>query len=142
MAVALFGAVIAIYNYISNKVEFSFDEEIEEEKNEVKLDKKLTKKDLIKHWFLGLSQECAYNYERLQATGKCAAMIHIIKKLYTTKEEISAALKRYLVFFNTDHFIGTLIRICASMEEQRANGAEITDETINCLKRLMGRWQD
>ncbi len=141
MAVALFGAVIAIYNYISNKVEFSFDEEIEEEKNEVKLDKKLTKKDLIKHWFLGLSQECAYNYERLQATGTCAAMIHIIKKLYTTKEEISAALKRYLVFFNTEPgFIGTLIPgICASMEEQRANGAEITDETINSLRSgLMG----
>ena len=67
-------------------------------------------------------------------------MIHIIKKLYTTKEEISAALKRYLVFFTGLGFIGTLIPgICASMEEQRANGAEITDETINSLRSgLMG----
>ena len=141
MGVALFGAAIAVYNYVSNKAEFTFDDETEEDKNEIKLDRKLRKKDLVKHWFLGLSQECAYNYERLQATGTCAAMIPIIKRLYNTKEEVSAALKRYLVFFNTEPgFIGPLIPgICASMEEQRANGAEITDETINSLRSgLMG----
>ncbi len=141
MAVALFGAALAAYSYMSKEVEFSFNDEQQEQEYKVRLDKRLRKKDLVLHWFLGLSQEAAYNYERLQATGTCAAMIPIIKRLYDTKEEISAALKRYLVFFNTEPgFIGPLIPgICASMEEQRANGAEITDETINSLRTgLMG----
>lgn len=143
MAIALFGAALAAYSYMSSaQKEFLLDDESEEKpEHEIKLNKKLRKKDLILHWFLGLSQECAYNYERLQATGTCAAMIPIIKRLYSTKEEISAALKRYLVFFNTEPgFIGTLIPgICASMEEQRSNGVDITDEAINSLRTgLMG----
>ena len=142
MSIALFGAALATYSFASKGVKFSFDDEAtEKQEHKVQLNKKLRKKDLILHWFLGLSQEAAYNWERLQATGTCAAMIPIINRLYKTKEEKSAALKRYLVFFNTEPcFIGPLIPgICASMEEQRANGAEITDETTNSLRAgLMG----
>ncbi|ADL69230.1 PTS system mannose/fructose/sorbose family IID component [Thermoanaerobacterium thermosaccharolyticum DSM 571] len=102
---------------------------------------KLRKRDLIFHWLLGYSNETCYNYERLQALGTTAAMYPIIKRLYKSKEDISKALKRYLVFFNTEpSFIGTIIHgICASMEEQRANGANITDEDTNALRTgLMG----
>ena len=48
---------------------------------------------------------------------------------------------RYLVFFNTEpSFIGNVIPgICASLEEKRANGADISDEMINGLRTgLMG----
>lgn len=102
---------------------------------------KLRKRDLIFHWLLGYSNETCYNYERLQALGTTAAMYPIIKRLYKSKDDISKALKRYLVFFNTEpSFIGTIIHgICASMEEQRANGANITDEDTNALRTgLMG----
>ena len=42
----------------------------------------------------------SWNYERMQNGGWCFAMIPAIKKLYTTKEEQIAALKRHLEFFN------------------------------------------
>lgn len=102
---------------------------------------KLRKRDLVLHWLLGYSSETCYNYERLQALGTTAAMYPIITRLYKKKEDISNALKRYLVFFNTEpSFIGTIIHgICASMEEQKANGADISDEDINALRTgLMG----
>jgi len=140
MSISLFGAAVAAYSFNLKRVKVNFGDEKEGHKVQLKI--KLRKKDLILHWFLGLSQEAAYNWERLQASGTCAAMIPIINRLYKTKGEVSAALKRYLVFFNTEPgFIGPLIPgICASMEEQRANGAkEITDETTNSLRAgLMG----
>ena len=65
----------------------------------------------------------------------------IIRRLYHDPKDISDAMKRYLVFFNTEpSFIGNVIPgICASLEEQRANGADISDEMINGLRTgLMG----
>ncbi|SHI70805.1 PTS system mannose/fructose/sorbose family transporter subunit IID [Propionispora hippei] len=102
---------------------------------------KLQKKDLIKHWLGGYSQETCYNYERLQALGCTQAIIPIIKRLYKTKEERAQALKKYMIFFNTEpSFVGTVIPgIAASMEEQAANGVEVTAEDINSLRTgLMG----
>lgn len=103
--------------------------------------KKLRKIDLIKHWLGGYSQETCYNYERLQALGSTQAIIPVIKRLYKTREERAKALKKYMIFFNTEpSFIGTVIPgIAASMEEQVANGVDINDEDINSLRTgLMG----
>ena len=143
MAIAIFGACIAVYMFLTRKEEEEKKTEQEqaeqhrEEGNRIQL----TKRDLVIHWLLGYSQEANYNFERLQATGCTLAMIPMIKKLYTKEEDIKAALQRYMVFFNTEPaFIGTIIPgIAASMEEQRANGADITDETINGIRTsLMG----
>ena len=82
-----------------------------------------------------------YNWERYQATGFAHAMTPIIKKLYKDPEDIKAALKRHLVFFNTEPDTGGLIHgMVIAMEEQRAIGAaDIDDETINNVKiGLMG----
>jgi PTS system mannose-specific IID component len=101
----------------------------------------LRKIDLIKHWLLGYSSETCYNYERLQALGTTNAMMPIFKRLYTKKEDIADAMKRYMVFFNTEpSFFGTVIHgIAASMEEQKANGMEISGEDINSVRTgLMG----
>jgi PTS system mannose-specific IID component len=67
-------------------------------------------------------------------------MVPIIRRLYDTKEEVIAALKRHLVFFNTATRVGSLIHgMVIAMEEERASGADISDETINGLKTaLMG----
>jgi len=67
-------------------------------------------------------------------------MTPIIAKLYKTQEEISAALQRHLVFFNTPPDIGSVIHgIVIAMEEERATGADISDEAINGVKTgLMG----
>lgn len=103
--------------------------------------KKLTKSDLIKVWAIWTSALGGMmNYERMAAVGVCHAMIPVIRRVYDTKEEIAAALKRHLVFFDTDYTAGTIAAgILASMEEQRANGAPLTGEMINHVKTsLMG----
>jgi PTS system mannose-specific IID component len=101
----------------------------------------LTRQDVFQSFlrWLFFSHAC-YNYERLQALGFAHSMTPIIRKLYTTKEDISAALKRHLVFFNTQPDVGGIIHgAVIAMEEERASGAEITDDAINAVKTgLMG----
>lgn len=104
-------------------------------------EKRLTKKDLWRSfvsWHM-FAQTC-YNYERMQALGFCHSMIPILKRLYNTKEDIAAGLKRHLNFFNTESNLGSFIPgMVAAMEEERANGAEINDDMINGIKTgLMG----
>jgi mannose/fructose/N-acetylgalactosamine-specific phosphotransferase system component IID len=104
-------------------------------------DIRLSKWDLLKSFLCwhNFAQSC-YNYERMQALGFTHAMIPILSKLYTKKEDIAAGLKRHMVFFNTEANIGSIIPgIMAALEEQRARGAEYSDETMNSLKTgLMG----
>lgn len=106
------------------------------------VDRKITKSDLLKSWFLWtLFSHANYNYERLQATGFAHSMVPIIRRLYGgDKEATRAALKRHLVFFNTEPELGAVIHgITIAMEEEKANGAPITDNAINSTKSgLMG----
>lgn len=104
--------------------------------------KKLSKRDVVKaFWRWTFFSHANYNYERLQATGVIHALSPIFKKLYGDDEdEMKAALLRHMQFFNTEpHFGGSILGVTIAMEEQKANGAPITDETINGLKTgLMG----
>jgi PTS system mannose-specific IID component len=102
---------------------------------------RLTRGDIVKSWALWtFFAHANYNYERLQGTGFAHAMTPIIKRLYTTEDEIRAALKRHLVFFNTEPNFGNVVHgTVIAMEEQRANGAAIDDDAINSVKSgLMG----
>ena len=96
---------------------------------------------LIRSWLIWLFfSHSTYNYERLQGLGFAHAMTPIIKALYKTKEDIAAALKRHLVFFNTEPQVGAIVHgVVIAMEEQRSSGQEVTDEAINGIKSgLMG----
>ena len=100
----------------------------------------LKKSSLIKHWLLTYSSETCYNYERLQGLGNTNAIVPVIRDLYP-KEQQAEELQKYLVFYNTEpSWMGTIINgITAAMEEQRANGAEITADEITLLRSsLMG----
>lgn len=101
----------------------------------------LTQKDIFNSWWrwLFFSHGC-YNWERMQGTGFAHSMTPIIEKLYTKQEDIVAALKRHLVFYNTQPDIGGVINgIVIAMEEERAMGADISDDAINAVKvGLMG----
>src|SRR5690606_40536397 len=69
------------------------------------------------------------------------AMTPIIKRLYGgDKEQTREALQRHLVFFNTSPDFGAVIHgVTIAMEEQKANGEEITDNAITSTKTgLMG----
>ncbi|MBL1229684.1 PTS system mannose/fructose/sorbose family transporter subunit IID [Enterococcus sp. BWB1-3] len=112
----------------------------ENEGSEVR--KELSKKDVAKSfWRWTFFSHANYNYERLEATGLVHAFSPIIKKLYADNpEEYRNALKRHMAFFNTEpHFGGVICGMVIAMEEDRANGAPITDDAINGIKTgLMG----
>jgi PTS system mannose-specific IID component len=101
----------------------------------------LTRQDVFKSFVRWLFfSHSTYNWERMQGVGFAHAMTPIIAKLYKTKEDISAALKRHLIFFNTQPDIGGVVHgIVVAMEEERAMGADISDDAINSVKvGLMG----
>ena len=101
----------------------------------------LTQKDVFgSFWRWLLFSHSCYNWERMQGIGFAHSMTPIIAKLYTKKEDVVAALQRHLVFYNTQPDIGGVINgIVIAMEEERAMGAEISDDAINAVKvGLMG----
>ena len=103
--------------------------------------KLITVRDVRSHWLrYYMTCEMGISYERLQAVGLCSALVPVLKKLYPNKEDLSKALQRHLVFYNTEAVFGSLINgIVIAMEEQKANGEPIEDETITSLKTgLMG----
>ena len=106
----------------------------------LQLEYKITKKDLFHTFLYSNFQQASFNFERIHALAFCVDMIPTIKRVYDTKEEQAAALKRHLTFFNvTPAVCGPVIGVTMAMEEARANGADIDDGTISSLKiGLMG----
>lgn len=96
---------------------------------------KLTKKDRISVWLRSFFLQGSWNYERMQNGGWVFAMIPAIKRLYKTKEERADALKRHLEFFNTHPYVASpVLGVTLALEEERANGAQIDDVTIQGVK--------
>ena len=100
----------------------------------------LSKKTIRSLFFRSLALEANFNFETWQNSGFAYSIIPVLKKLYTTKEELSAALKRHLQFFNTSPYGSTLILgIIAAMEEQKNKSEDFDEESINSVKLgLMG----
>lgn len=97
----------------------------------------LTKKDLNKCYRrLSLWGETSLNFERMQAIGWCNAMVPALKKIYTKKQDLAAALQRHLQFFNTELMFGNLIfgPSIALEEEKAENSNKIPDELITSFK--------
>ncbi len=96
---------------------------------------KLTKNDRIKVWVRSNFLQGSWNYERMQNAGWAYSLIPALKKLYTTKEDRAAALKRHMEFFNTHPYVASpIIGVTLALEEERANGAPIDDVTIQGVK--------
>ena len=95
----------------------------------------LTKRDRISVWLRSTFIQGSWNYERMQNGGWAFALIPAIKKLYKTKEDRAAALKRHLEFFNTHPYLASpVIGVTLALEEERANGAPIDDIAIQGVK--------
>ena len=95
----------------------------------------LTKKDRLAVAWRSTFIQGSWNYERMQNGGWAYAMIPAIKKLYTTKEDRSLALKRHLEFFNTHPYIASpILGVTLALEEERANGAPVDDVAIQGVK--------
>lgn len=95
----------------------------------------LSKKDRMSVAWRSTFIQGSWNYERMQNGGWCFAIIPAIKKLYKTKEDRSAALKRHLEFFNTHPYIASpIMGVTLALEEERANGAPVDDVAIQGVK--------
>ena len=95
----------------------------------------LTKQDRISVCWRSTFLQGSWNYERMQNGGFCYAMIPAIKRLYSTKEDQAAALKRHLEFFNTQPYVGApILGVTMALEEDRANGAPVDDAAIQGVK--------
>ena len=103
--------------------------------------KKLSRKALNKsfrNWFYG--HLTCFTQEHMQTFGYMLAMLPIIEELYPTNEEQTEKVLTYSTFFNTEPQVGSIVvGITAGMEEARANGEDVDDETINGIRAgLMG----
>lgn len=95
----------------------------------------LTKKDRLSVAWRSTFIQGSWNYERMQNGGWAFSMIPAIKKLYASKEDRSAALKRHLEFFNTHPYIASpILGVTLALEEDRANGAPVDDVAIQGVK--------
>ena len=95
----------------------------------------LTKSDRIRVWWRSTFIQGSWNYERMQNGGWAYSLIPALKKLYKTKEDRSAALKRHLEFFNTHPYLASpVLGVTLALEEEKANGAPVDDAAIQGVK--------
>ena len=80
----------------------------------------LSKKDRMAVCWRSTFLQGSWNYERMQNGGWAYSMIPALKKLYTTKEDRAAALKRHLEFFNTHPYLAApILGVTLALEEDR-----------------------
>ena len=142
IAIGGLGVIIALIVTQVTPKESAYNEvdEPEPDTQEEKKPQKLASRDIRNLFFRSLALEANFNFETWQNTGFAFAIIPVLKRLYTTKQSMAAALKRHLQFFNTSPYGSTLIfGITAAMEEQNSQNADFDEESISSVKLgLMG----
>ena len=104
-------------------------------------EKMLTPRDLRRMYWRSTFLLGSFNFERMQAMGFCYTLMPAIRKVYRgDKAAEAAALKRHLEFYNTQPWVSSVVfGVTAAMEEQKAKGEDISEETITSVKvGLMG----
>lgn len=95
----------------------------------------LTRGDRLKVWGRVWLLQSSWNFERMQNVGWCFSMLPVMRKLYKTKEDQIAFMKRHLEFFNTHPYLAApVLGVELSLEESKANGAPIDDAAIQGTK--------
>lgn len=95
------------------------------------LTKSVRRKVAIRHQFL----QSSWNYERMQNGGWAYSMMPALKALYPEKEGFIEALKRHLEFYNTHPYVSSpVLGVTLALEEERANGVNVDDATIQGVK--------
>src|SRR5699024_6797805 len=84
--------------------------------------------------------ENSINFERMQSLALTYTLLPVIRFLYSDKQQRIEAMQRHLVFFNSNVSTASLIAgVAVAMEEEKANGKDISSEDINTVKTgLMG----
>jgi PTS system mannose-specific IID component len=96
---------------------------------------KVTKGDLKSVWLRNMLTQASWNYERMQNLGYFYAMVPVLNRLYKSKEDRIAAGRRHMEFYNTHPYMtNAILGVNIALEEDRANGADVPDETIQGVK--------
>jgi mannose/fructose/sorbose-specific phosphotransferase system IID component len=129
---ALIALILAGYRLVTEGTSESAEAEAQEQL--------VSDKEIKGIFWRSFGLQSAFSFDRMQSIGFTWSLIPVLKRLYTTKEELSQALRRHLTFFNTHPWIvGPAIAMTATMEAQRARGDEIQVEAIQGVKSgLMG----
>lgn len=102
----------------------------------------LDKKDLRLLWLRSFGLQSAFSFDRMQAIGFAWAMTPLLRKIYRNQpQEFSLALKRHLMFINTNPWVsGPIFAMTADLEIRKALGEQdIEEQAIQGLKSgLMG----
>lgn len=141
IAIGALGVIVAlIITDITHKPAPTEDDDADEGEGPVEPAPELPKKTIRSLFFRSLALEANFNFETWQNSGFAFSMIPVLKKLYTTKQSMSAALTRHLQFFNTSPYGSTLILgITAAMEARKSKSEDFDEESINAVKTgLMG----
>lgn len=103
--------------------------------------KLLSKRDVFKaySYWMKYALSCQ-NMERMEAPGFAGMFARLAHKLYDDPKQQQALVKRHMTFYNTQPMVGTVVNgIVLGMEEQRAQGIDVSDELIQSTKiALMG----
>lgn len=78
-------------------------------------------------WRHLITLQWSWNYERMQALGYLYSMLPVINAVYTTKAERIEAMKRHLVFYNTNPQIGSPPIFGATVALEAQKQGEVVD---------------
>ncbi len=97
---------------------------------------KVTKKDLSKVFWRTSFVQASLNFERLHGLGFTFCMEPVLKRLYPENNpDRKAAIKRSLDFFNSQPYMdAVIIGVNTALEEQKQQGADISEETLSGIK--------
>ena len=142
LGMALFGFLIAFI------IQTQFKKHDDEEVEEVEMDlaqtgygETIPMKDLKQIFFRSFAVQSAFSFDRMQAIGFTWGLMPFLKKVYHGNPEgLKSALKRHLVFFNTNPWTtGPIYAATANMEARKARGEAIDEQSIQGMKSsLMG----
>ena len=97
--------------------------------------KRLSTATRRKVWWRSQFLQGSMNYERMQALGWCFGLGPALKELYPNKDDLAAALKRHLEFFNTQPFLAApIFGVEMTLEEEKASGVDVDDAAIQGVK--------
>lgn len=114
-------------------------EKVQESKPENGQKVRLTHHDLVSSFWRSGFLQGSWNYERVQNIGFCFQMIPTIRRFYKNdKEGRAKAMKRHLTFMQTTPVMSSLIGgVMMAMEQEKANGEDVQDATMQSLKVAM-----
>lgn len=107
----------------------------ENEYHENKLDKRTVR---IAMWRAILTFEWSWNYERMQGLGFLFGMMPVLKKLYKKGDDLKAAMRRHLQFYNTNVVTSPIILGATIAMEEKGLGKATESLKIGLMGPLAG----